>query len=76
MKPNVGTIDKSVRFLAAAAVAVLYFSGVLSGTAAGVLGVVAIVLAITGTVSFCPAYKLLGISTKKHEETSDHAGEA
>lgn len=74
MKPNLGTIDRSVRVLAAAAVAVLYFSGVLSGTAAAVLGAAAIVLAATGAVSFCPAYKLLGISTKKHEATSDHAG--
>ncbi len=70
MKPNVGTIDRAIRFLAAAAVAVLILTGAISGTAAVVLGVAAGIFAITGAVSFCPAYRLLGLSTRKESEHS------
>jgi len=41
MKRNMGTIDRIVRILLAAAVAVLYFTGQLTGTAAIVLGILA-----------------------------------
>lgn len=67
MKANMGSIDRGVRILAAAAVAVLYVSGVLSGTAAIVLGAASVVFAATSAMSFCPAYKLFGISTRKEE---------
>lgn len=67
MKPNVGNIDRAIRFLAAASVAVLYFSGVIGGTAAAILGAAAAVLTITGAVGVCPAYSLIGLSTRKRE---------
>ena len=46
-------------------IAVLYFTGLLSGLGAVVLGIVAVVLLLTSAIGFCPAYMLLGLSTKE-----------
>jgi len=47
MTKNMGTIDRVIRFIFAAAVAVLYFTGVISGTLAIILGILAVVLLLT-----------------------------
>ena len=65
MKRNMGTIDKSIRILVAAAVAVLCFTGAVSGTAAIVLGALAAIMVLTGAVGFCPLYLPIGLSTRK-----------
>jgi hypothetical protein len=65
MKPNMGTTDKAVRVIAALAIAGLYFAGILSGTVAIVLLVLAGVFILTSFMSFCPLYYPFGISTKK-----------
>lgn len=63
MKPNMGGIDRIIRIVIAAVVAVLYFNGTLTGT----VGIVALVLAamfvLTSLVSFCPLYTLVGLNT-------------
>lgn len=65
MKVNIGTIDRVVRTLAALAVAVLYFTGRISGTVAIVLGLFATIFLLTGLVSWCPVYLPFGLSTMK-----------
>ncbi len=65
MKANLGTTDKAVRLLAAVAIGILYFMNVITGTAAIVLLIVAILLILTSLISFCPIYYLLGIKTRK-----------
>jgi hypothetical protein len=65
MKANIGAIDKSVRIILAAIIAVLFFTGVLSGTAAIILLGVAAILLLTSFFNFCPIWHLLGISTTK-----------
>jgi hypothetical protein len=67
MKPNMGTVDKAVRILAAVVIAGLYFANVISGTLAIVLLVFAGVFIVTSLISFCPLYWPLGISTRKKE---------
>lgn len=67
MKKNMGTIDRVVRFLIAAAVIGLYFGGVISGTLAIVLLVFAGIFILTSFISFCPLYLPFGISTAKKE---------
>jgi len=67
MKPNMGTIDKAVRIIAALAIAGLYFAGILLGTVAIVLLVLAGVFILTSFMSFCPLYYPFGISTKKKD---------
>ena len=65
MKANIGTIDKSVRIILAAIIAVLYFTDIISGTVGIILLVVAAILLLTSFLNFCPIWKLLGISTVK-----------
>jgi hypothetical protein len=65
MKANLGMADKVVRILAAVAIGILYFTNVITGTAAIILLIVAIILVLTSLISFCPIYYLLGIKTRK-----------
>ena len=65
MKKNIGTTDKTVRILLAAVIVILYFTNVISGTVAIVLGVVAAVFILTSFMNFCPLYLPFGISTRK-----------
>ena len=65
MKANMGMVDRAIRTLLAVVVGILYFTGQISGTAAIVLGILAIVFLLTSAISFCPLYTLIGLSTKK-----------
>jgi hypothetical protein len=67
MKKNIGTIDKVVRILIAVAVAVLYFTHIISGTLGIVLLILAGVLVLTSLVGICPIYLPFGLSTQKKE---------
>lgn len=67
MKKNMGTVDKTIRILVAAIVALLYFTGVISGTLAIVLLVFAVIFVLTSLFSVCPLYPLLGMNTRKKE---------
>ena len=64
MKKNMGVLDRIIRVSLAVLVAVLYFTNVISGTWAIILGVLSLVLLLTSLVSFCPLYTLFGISTR------------
>ena len=64
MKANMGTTDRVIRILAAIAIAILYYTGLISGTVAIILGVLAVVFILTSMVSFCPLYAPFKISTK------------
>lgn len=65
MKKNMGTADRLIRTFVALIVAVLYFTGIISGVTATVLGVLAIVFLLTSLVGTCPLYLPVGLSTKK-----------
>ena len=68
MKKNMGSMDRMLRAAAAVLVAILYFAGVLSGTVAIVLGIIAVVFVATSLVSVCPLYLPLGWSTLKKSD--------
>ena len=65
MKKNMGMADKAIRFVLAAIVGVLYYTNVINGTLAIVLGVLAVVFILTSFISFCPLYLPFGINTRK-----------
>jgi hypothetical protein len=65
MKKNMSNLDRILRIIIAIAVAILYFMGVLSGTWAIVLGIIAVIFLLTGLIGFCPLYTLFGFSTLK-----------
>jgi hypothetical protein len=62
---NIGSIDKVVRVLVAALIAVLYFTHVISGTTGIILLVVAGVFVLTSLLGICPIYLLFGLKTAK-----------
>ena len=64
MKKNVGTIDKVIRILIAVAIAVLYFTDVITGIVGIVLLALAIIFVLTSLLSFCPIYWPFGLSTR------------
>jgi hypothetical protein len=65
MHRNIGTIDKIIRSLAALGITILLLTGVASGLAATILGIVAVAFLVTSSVSFCPVYVPFRISTRK-----------
>jgi len=66
MTQNMGGADRAVRTLVAVVIGVLWFQGILTGTLAAVLGVLAVVLLLTSFIGWCPLYVPFGISTKGH----------
>ena len=65
MKKNMGTVDRIIRVLVAVVIALLYFAGQISGVAAIILGIIAVVFLLTSIIAFCPLYVPFGISTRK-----------
>ena len=68
MKRNVGMIDRIIRGSAAIIILLLYFTNMIQGQAAILLGIAAIVLLFTSISSFCPCYLRLNISTSDKKE--------
>ena len=67
MKKNMGTADRTIRILAAILIAILYFTDVISGVLAVILGIIALAFLITSFIGSCPGYLPMGISTAKKE---------
>ncbi|MEJ5311943.1 MAG: DUF2892 domain-containing protein [Anaerolineae bacterium] len=65
MVKNMGTVDRVVRVVIAAIIAVLYFTNVISGALAIILGIVALIFLATSAVGFCPLYVPFKFSTRK-----------
>ena len=65
MKPNMGTTDRIIRILAAVAIGVIYYLGLINGVVATVLAIIAVVFILTSLVSFCPLYAPFRFSPKK-----------
>lgn len=65
MKKNMGTIDRIIRVIIAAVIAVLFFTNQITGTLGIVLIILAAVFLLTSFISFCPLYLPLGLKTNK-----------
>ncbi len=59
-----GSADKIIRVLLALSAAVLYFTGITSGTPGIALMAIGAVLLVTSFLNFCPLYTIFGISTR------------
>jgi hypothetical protein len=68
MKKNMGSADRIIRIVVAIIIAVLYFTGVLTGTVGIVLLALAGIFVLTSLVSFCPLYAPFGIKTCQVEK--------
>lgn len=61
-------MDKALRVLIAALIAILYYYNIIDGVLAYLLMALAIILLVTSLVNFCPLYKVLGINTCKTKQ--------
>ncbi len=68
MKQNMGTVDRALRTLVAIVIAILYFTDQITGTAALILGLFAVIFLLTSFMGFCPLYLPLKLSTKKEQK--------
>ena len=68
MKPNMGTLDRSIRTVVGIVLISLWPLGMLQGTLAIVAVVVGIVMFATVLLRWCPPYDLLGINTGARNE--------
>jgi hypothetical protein len=67
MKCNLGVLDRILRLILAAAVAILFFTKQLTGIAAVILGVLAVIFFLTSVIGFCPLYSIFDLSSAKKE---------
>jgi hypothetical protein len=63
MKKNMGNADRIIRLLAAAAMTILFFTNIITGTIGIVLLVLAAIFVLTSLVGFCPIYAMIGVNT-------------
>ncbi|MEZ6164123.1 MAG: DUF2892 domain-containing protein [Phycisphaerales bacterium] len=68
MKPNENGIDRTLRLILGVVLLIASYMwlGVAAGEITGIIAaVIGAVMLITGLVGFCPAYRLVGMSTCK-----------
>lgn len=65
MTKNMGSLDKTVRLIAAVVLIALAATGTISGVFAIAAYVVAAIFVVTSFVSVCPAYLPFKINTRK-----------
>ncbi|MDX1650893.1 MAG: DUF2892 domain-containing protein [Brumimicrobium sp.] len=63
MKKNMGSVDRVIRLMIAATIAVLYAAEIISGVLGVILLILAAVFTLTSLLGFCPLYSLFGIKT-------------
>ncbi len=71
MKANMGAVDRIIRLIVVAVIAVLIALGKVEGILAVILGIVGAVFLLTSIISWCPAYLPFGISTRGKDEKTE-----
>ncbi|MGV2831333.1 YgaP family membrane protein [Myxosarcina sp. GI1(2024)] len=65
MKKNIGAVDKVIRLASAITISIILLKGVVTGWLGLLLGIIAVILLLTGLVSTCPLYLPFCITTRK-----------
>ena len=78
MARNVGPEDRVVRIVVAIAIGLIIYFAPLTGIAAIIAGLVAVYLLLTGLLTRCIVYQMIGVDTNVQEQpystTDDRAG--
>ena len=67
-RKNCGTKDRVARIAFGVIITAAYVMGYIKGTLALGLGVVALVMMVTGTAGYCALYEPLGIDTRENKD--------
>ncbi|MDA8207539.1 MAG: DUF2892 domain-containing protein [Actinomycetota bacterium] len=73
MRMNEGTADRVIRVIVGLVAAVLAIAVGLSTVGGIILGIVAVILLVTGAIGFCPLYTLFHFSTRNNSGHHHHA---
>ncbi len=66
MKKNIGNIDKLIRFILAVIIVLIIYSEKQGNTIMDIVWLlIALILALTSLLNYCPIYSILGINTDK-----------
>jgi hypothetical protein len=63
LKKNLGNSDRIIRWILAILITIAYFTGLITGIVGTILLVLAVVIAITGSIGWCPIYLPFGLNT-------------
>ena len=63
MPKNMGILDRALRTVLALVIGYFWWTGAITGTLGVVLLLAAAVFLLTSLVSFCPLYRVVGMST-------------
>lgn len=64
MQINIGTPERAIRLILGIVLLAIAFFASLGAVWSWLLGLVGVVLIVTGVLRFCPAWKILGIDTR------------
>lgn len=65
MAKNMGNLDRAFRLIVVLTIGIAYLMGLLFGTIATVLAVIAAAFLLTSLVGTCPAYLPFGLPTRE-----------
>lgn len=71
MQKNMGSFDRTLRIILAIVLGILILTGQLSGIASIILGIIAVVILITGFVGYCPLYAPFKFRTLEKEKSNE-----
>lgn len=72
LKKNIGRVDRLIRIALAFLILVLYYTDVIQGTTAMILGILSLVFMLTSYMRVCPLYMPFGISTITKKERGEN----
>ena len=70
MEKNMGSADRIIRMIVAAIIVVLYMTKIISGTTGIILIALAAVFLLTSFISFCPLYRVAGLSSLRKKKNA------
>jgi hypothetical protein len=68
MEKNMSSADRIIRVIIAAIIVILYMTKIISGSLGIILIALSAVFLLTSFISFCPLYRILGLSTLRRKK--------
>lgn len=65
MKKNMGNTDRIIRIIIAAFFGYFFISGMVTGVAGIIMGILAVVFLLTSLIGFCPLYTVFRLNTNR-----------
>lgn len=68
MKKNMGNTDRIIRIIIAAFFGYFFISGMVTGVAGIIMGILAVVFLLTSLIGFCPLYTVFRLNTNRENK--------